>query len=137
MALHAPAPPRRHASAAPPATAPATAGLRVVRPPGKQRSRVPFFVLCLGILVGAMLGALVLNTAMAATAYEIYSTKIDLARTLQDNQEQAAEVDRLSAPGHLADQALSLGMVQGEGVTYIDLSSGDLIGPGAQKAKDS
>lgn len=111
--------------------------LKVVRPPRKQRARVPFFALCLAILIGAMLGALVLNTAMASTAYEMHSTGLELARTLQNNQEQAAQVDRLSSPSRLAEEAKSLGMVPGEGITYIDLEAGTLVGSDANKAKES
>jgi len=132
MALPAHAIRRPHVS-----QAPAAPKLRVVRPPRKQRARVPFFALCLTILIGAMLGALVLNTSMASTAYQMHSTQLELARTQQSNEEQAAEVDRLSSPSRLAEKAESLGMVRGEGVTYIDLESGTLIGTAAKKAKDS
>lgn len=114
-----------------------TPKLKVVRPPRRQRARIPFFVVCLTVLVGAMLGALVLNTAMAATAYEMHSTQLELARTLQSNQEQAANVDELSSPSRLAEKAQSLGMVPGEGVTYIDLESGTLVGSAGEQAKDS
>ncbi len=114
-----------------------TPKLQVVRPPRKQRARVPFLAVCITILIGAMLGALVLNTSMASTAYEMHSTQLELARTLQHNQEHAAEVDRLSSPSRLAEKAQSLGMVPGEGVTYIDLDAGTLTGVAAKKAKDS
>jgi|SRR5690625_968468 len=107
-------------------TAPAPT-LRVVRPPHRVRARVPFFAVCLAILFGAMLGALTLNTSMARSAYEMHSTELELARTLQSNQERAATVDQLSSPGSLAERAKALGMVPGEGVTYIDLQTGLLL----------
>lgn len=104
-----------------------TPTLKVVRPPRKSRARVPFFAVCLAILIGAMLGALILNTSMARAAYEMHSVELELARTLQHNQEQAARVDQLSSPAQLAQRAKSLGMVPGAGVTYIDLATGTLI----------
>src|SRR5699024_5481132 len=85
--------------------------IALVLPPRRQRARIPFFALCLTILIGAMLGALVLNTSMASTAYQMHSFQLELARTLQSNEEQAAEVDRLSSPSRLAEKAESLGMV--------------------------
>lgn len=114
-------------------SSPATGGgksprLRVVRPPHKKRARVPFVVVCLVVLVGSMLGALILNTLMAQAAYEMHSTQVELARTLQTNQELSTKVDQLSAPERLARKAESLGMVPGESVTYIDLDSATLIG---------
>lgn len=130
MALPAPAIRRPHASPTPHKPL-----LRVVRPTQKQRARIPFFALCVAILAGSMLGALVLNTSMSATSYHMHSTQLELGRTLQSNQEQAATLDRLSAPARLAEKATALGMVQGEGVTYIDLSTGTLIET-VTKAKD-
>lgn len=111
--------------------------LSVVKPPATQRVRVPFLAICLMILGGAMLGALVLNTSMASTAYVMHSTKLELARTQQYNDEQAEQVDRLSSPSRLAEKAESLGMVPQEGVTYIDLENGALIGKAGKNAKDS
>lgn len=115
-----------------------TPPLKVVRPPHKQRAKVPFFAVCLLILVGAMLGALILNTLMAQAAYDMQSTQVELARTLQTNQELATQVDHLSAPERLAEKAHSLGMVPGESVTYIDLENSTLIGgvEPAQKESD-
>lgn len=103
--------------------------LKVVRPPVKQRSRVPFLALCLTLLIGSMLGALILNTAMASAAYEMHSTKIELARLTQTNQELATEVEELSAPARLADRATSLGMVPGQGINYINLVDNTVVGP--------
>lgn len=122
-------------------TAPATKttsapALKVLRPPRAQKARVPFFAICLLVLMGAMLGALVLNTTMASAAYEMHSTQIELGRTLQHNAEKAAEVDRLSSPSRLAEKATSLGMVPGEGVTYIDLESAALLTQVGKTAKD-
>lgn len=133
MAL--PAHPLRKESIRPVST-PAPA-LKVVQPPRPQRTRVPFLVLCLGILMGAMLGALVLNTVMASTAYDMHSTQLELARTQQANEERAAEVDRLAAPARVTQKARSLGMVPGEAVVYLDLATGEFIGADPDSAKDS
>ncbi len=111
--------------------------LKVVAPPSVQRAKVPFFFLCLAILMGAMLTALVLNTVMASSAYTMHSTEIELARTLQSNAERAAKVDQLSAPGRVAQKARELGMVPGAGVIYMDLETGQFIGSDADTGKDS
>src|SRR5690625_2401605 len=72
--------------------------LQVVRAPANQRSLLPFAALCLTILVGAMLGALMLNTAMAATAYELREQRIDLARLSEHQQVLAHQAEQIAAP---------------------------------------
>ncbi|MPV49525.1 MULTISPECIES: septum formation initiator family protein [unclassified Pseudactinotalea] len=103
--------------------------LRLVHAPAAARSRVPFFLLCITILGGAMLVALMLNTSMAATAYDIHSTEVELARLSQTNQELATEVDELSAPARLARRATELGMVRSAEVSFIRLADGSVVGP--------
>lgn len=106
--------------------------LLIVRAPAHQRSLVPFVALCLTILVGAMLGALLLNTAMAATAYEMQEQRIELARLSEHQQILTQQVERRGAPGALAAAATELGMERGEGTSYLRLEDGAIAGPAAE-----
>ncbi|GAB2992608.1 MAG TPA: hypothetical protein VKY71_13845 [Actinotalea caeni] len=105
--------------------------LRLVRAPAPARSRLLFLLLCVGILGGAMLGALALNTAMATTAYVLRERQVELARLTESEQQLTATVEQLSSPAQLANQAQRLGMVPAEGLSYIDLETGTISGPAA------
>ena len=102
--------------------------LRIVRAPAAGRSRVGFIVLCVGILVGALLGVLMLNTAMATTAYEIHDQQVQLARLAETEQSLAQEVERLSSPVPLQQQAEELGMESADGMRYITLADHAVLG---------
>lgn len=106
--------------------------LRIVHAPAAARSRVPFLLLCVTLLGGAMLVALILNTSMAATAYDIHSTEVELARLSQTNQDLATQVDELSAPARLAEQATDLGMVRSAEVSFLRLADQKVIGPAVE-----
>ncbi|MFV0427494.1 MAG: hypothetical protein ACK5KU_10750 [Beutenbergiaceae bacterium] len=100
--------------------------LRIVRAPAAARSRLPFLLLCLTILGGALLGALALNTAIATTGYEISQRQRDLAELSQREQQLSTEVNALASPARLSLAATRLGMVPAEGLRYIDLASGEI-----------
>lgn len=103
--------------------------LRIVRAPSPARSRLPFLLLCLTILGGALLGALALNTAMATGAYEIRDRQTELAALTESEQQLAGELDSLSSPGRLAQTATRLGMEPAAGLSYITLADGTVTAP--------
>lgn len=111
--------------------------LRIVRAPANARSRLPFLLLCVAILGGAMLGALALNTSMATTAYTIRERQIELAQLTEAEQVLAGQVEQMSSPAQLAVAASRLGMVPAEGLSYIYLEDGTITGPAADLAADA
>lgn len=125
-----PAPAFRPASrpAASPRTTPPAPRLRVVRAPQTARTRVPFVVLCMAILAGALLCALLLNTTMARGAYEAHDLKQELARLAQQELDLSAELDARAAPEALAASARSLGMVPAASPAWLRLSDGAVLG---------
>jgi len=102
--------------------------LRIVSTPAAGRSRVGFILLCVTILVGAMLGALMLNTAMAATAYDLNDQRIRLAQLSETEQSLAQQVHHLQSPVVLEQKATDLGMERAEDVRYIMLSQEQILG---------
>lgn len=102
--------------------------LRIVRAPAPGRSRVGFILLCVSILVGSLLGVLMLNTAMATTAYEIHDQQVHLARLSETEQSLAQQVERLSSPVLLQQQAEELGMEPADGMRYITLADDAILG---------
>ncbi len=102
--------------------------LRVVRPPAQSRTRVPFVVLCVALLTGALLGALLLNTAMAQTSFDIQDKQIELARLSERHQELAQLLEVASSPPALAERARALGMVPAPAPAFLNLTEGAIIG---------
>lgn len=119
------------------APAPRTAGSRaaawrprlsVVPSPRPSRSLVPFLALCALVLAAALLGALVLNTQMAATAYEIHDRQIELNRLDEAEASLRAQVEVAGSPATLQRTAEELGMVPAEGMRFIQLADGAIVG---------
>lgn len=106
----------------------ATPRLRLVRAPLHARTRVPFVLLCIAILVSALLGALVLNTSMARGAYEAHDLQIELAQEARTEQDLTTQLLAHTAPGALAASARALGMVPVPGLAFLRLSDGAVLG---------
>lgn len=112
-----------------PTTRPRTRpGLRIVRQTRTEATRAPFFALCATILVGALLGALGLNTSMAATSYTIRDRQRELATAQQSVESLAGQVEAASSPAQVMAHAAALGLVPSPGVTYIRLSDRTILG---------
>jgi len=102
--------------------------LRLVRAPQHARTRVPFVLLCIAILVSALLGALVLNTSMARGAYQAHDLQIALAQEARTEQDLTAQLLAHKAPAALAASARALGMVPASGLAFLRLSDGAVLG---------
>lgn len=102
--------------------------LRLVRAPQHARTRVPFVLFCIAILVSALLGALVLNTTMARGAYEAHDLQIALAQEARTAQSLSTQLLAHKAPGALAASARALGMVPAPELAFLRLSDGAVLG---------
>jgi len=110
--------------------------LRVVRAPATGRSRVPFVALCVAIVAGALVTALLLNIQMARDSFERNTLNAQVSQTAQGVQDLTSKLDAASAPGALARTARSLGMVPSTGQGFLRLSDGKVIAtPEAAGAK--
>lgn len=121
-AVRAPAPARPVPRPTPPPR------LRVVPPPRRAKTRVPFVAVCMAVLAASLLGVLLLNTAMAQGEYERYSLATRLAQSAQQQQELVTELDEAAAPARLAQRAAALGMVPSTAGGYLRLSDGAVLG---------
>ncbi|GII99462.1 hypothetical protein CLV28_2886 [Sediminihabitans luteus] len=102
--------------------------LQVVRAPEESRSRLGFLVLCMSILAGALLCALLLNTAMANGSYSMSSYQVELGRVAQDTQTLQTQVEQ--ARSALPASARALGMVEAQHPAMLSLADGTLLGVG-------
>lgn len=106
--------------------------LEVVPSPAPARSVVPFLLLCAGILAAALLGVLLLNTQMAATAYQIHDKQIALNRLDEGEASLRAQVEEAGSPAALQTRATELGMVPAEDIRFVLLSEGSILGAEAE-----
>lgn len=102
--------------------------LRLVRAPLETRTRVPFVLFCIAVLVGALLGALVLNTSMAGGAYQAQRLQSQLAAQARIEQDLDTQLRAHEATAALAASATALGMVQSPGPAFLRLSDGAVVG---------
>ncbi|MBI9115471.1 hypothetical protein [Sanguibacter suaedae] len=109
-----------------PTTAPPR--LRLVQAPEQARSRAPFVLLCMAILGAALLGTLVLNTAMADGSYEAASLQRELAQQAEVSDNLKAQLDERTSPQALAGRAQELGMVQFANPGILSLSDQTIHG---------
>lgn len=99
--------------------------LDAVRAPLQAASGLPFMVLCALVLVGALLGALLLNTSMARGSYEMSRLQREVGLVAQDVQEVQAELRE--AESSLPQQANRLGMVPAEDMTMLSVLEGEIL----------
>lgn len=102
--------------------------LRVLPAPVASRARVPFLFVCLSLLVGSLLIALFLNTAMARGAYHAHDLEVQLARMAQTEQSLQEALSAAAAPEMLAGLARDLGMIPSPHTAFIDLEQSAVLG---------
>lgn len=111
--------------------------LRVVREQ-PSHGQPGFMAMCLAILMAGLLGALMLNTAMAKGSFvlgDLHDTSNELAAA---EEELSHAINAQSAPAELAKRALAMGMVPSETAAFLRLSDGKVLGvaEGAEAQKE-
>jgi len=90
--------------------------------------RAPFVLLVLGLLGGALVSLLLLNTVLAEDAFTL--TKLQRSNKQLNEQRQALqeEIAREESPTVLAQKAKALGMVQPTRPAFVDAQTGRVVG---------
>lgn len=97
--------------------------LRSVSTGATRLPRAPFVVLVLLVLGIALIGLLLLNTAVQQGSFELDELEAETAR-LRDRQTMLADgVAERSAPDELAEHARRLGMVPAEDLDFLEVPS--------------
>jgi len=110
--------------------APRREHLRPVPAPEHERTLAPFAWLCVMIVVAALGAVLALNTSMAKGAYQSRDLKIEIADLHQQRATALTKLEANAAPGALALQAQSLGMVPADHIGFITLATGHILEAG-------
>ncbi|MFD3687213.1 hypothetical protein ACFWTE_20650 [Nocardiopsis sp. NPDC058631] len=120
-------------------TAPASAKRAAAREPGTARGRaapgghgraprIPFVLLVLCLLGGALVGLLVLRSVIAQEAFVITSLQAENRELSQEEQQRRNNVAHLEASERISEEAESMGMEQGEAPLFLDPENGEIAG---------
>ncbi|REE99682.1 hypothetical protein [Thermomonospora umbrina] len=90
--------------------------------------RAPFVVLIVGLLSGALVSLLLLNTVLAKDAFELTRLQRSVKQFDQQRQAMESEVAREESPQRLARKAENLGMEQPTQLAFIDPHTRRVVG---------
>ncbi len=118
----------RRLTAAEPRPSSARPRFSVITTPQASASSLAYFVLCGAVLVAALVGSLLLNTAMAVASHRIHDQQAQLTLLNETQADLTAHLESLGSPSVLRDQAASLGMVPAGTTVFLSLESGTVVG---------
>ncbi|GAA1784257.1 hypothetical protein [Streptomonospora arabica] len=125
----------RKAAEAPPArrTVPRTAPARrrsapAVARPAPRAPRMPFVLLVIGLLSGALISLLALRTVLVADAFTISELQTSNERLAHREEALREEVVRLESSERIAEEAEEMGMRPGEAPLFLDLDERRVTG---------
>ncbi|WP_154402248.1 hypothetical protein [Ornithinimicrobium cavernae] len=113
-------------------TAPQRPTLRVVDASPKVQSHTGFVVLCLALVVGGLLSALLLNTARAESSFTLSDLRAEQTRLHDTRITLEAELSQARSPETLATAATDLGLVPSPSTAVLRLSDNQVLGVAAQ-----
>jgi hypothetical protein len=116
----------RPAAARPAAARPAAARPAAPRPAASRSpvSRTPFVLLVLGLLGGALICLLVINTTLATASFRITDLQRDNAALSRQQQALQEQVAAAESPGSIEQRAYRLGMRPQSTLNFLDLRTG-------------
>ncbi|HEY8480166.1 MAG TPA: hypothetical protein VIL71_10085 [Spirillospora sp.] len=89
-----------------------------------QAPRTPFVLLIVGLLGGALVSLLLLNTVLAKDAFTLTRLQQRTKQLEQQRQAYEAEIARESSPEGLSNKAKALGMKEAEDPAFFDARTG-------------
>ncbi|POM23997.1 Cell division protein FtsL [Actinomadura rubteroloni] len=101
---------------------------RAARPTRGSAPRAPFVLLIIGLLGGALVSLLLLNTVLAEDAFTLTRLQRDNKILAQQKQGLEEEIAREEAPESLRKKAEQLGMRQPDTLAWLDADTGRPIG---------
>ena len=102
--------------------------LRLVHQHRSTAPRAPFVALVLGLLGAAMIGLLMLSTALQHNAFVLDDMSSEMTQLRDRQAELSGEVAERSAPGSLAEQAQRAGMTPAEEPELLEVEPGSRSG---------
>lgn len=121
------APPRRPAAKPAPAV---KARRQAAAAAAAAAPRAPFVLLVVGLLSGALVSLLLLNTILAQDAFTLTELQRDNKQLTQRQQALEEEIARQDSPEVLASRARALGMVPATTPRFVHVQNGQAPGAG-------
>ncbi|WP_067967385.1 hypothetical protein [Nocardiopsis trehalosi] len=90
--------------------------------------RMPFVLLILGLLGGALISLLALRTILIEDAFAISTLQEENAELANQEEALREEVLHAESPDRIAEEAEALGMEQGDAPATLDLETGEFGG---------
>jgi hypothetical protein len=109
-----------------PVTAPRHTRLAGARPRSRA-ARMPFILLLVGLLGGALVSLLVISTTLAQGAFRITNLQQQNANLARQQQILTNDVAQAANPAVIAKEAGQLGMRPNPRLGFIDLKSGKIV----------
>lgn len=102
---------------------------RTTRPGGTGPApKIPFVLLILCLLGGALVALLVLRSVVAQEAYTITSLQSENRELSYEEQQLEKSVAHLETSERIAGEAEDMGMEQGDAPLFLDLDNGEITG---------
>lgn len=97
--------------------------LYIVPGQAPARTRLPFILLIVGILVTALCGTVLLNARMAHTAFEMQKAQVERNVVTDHISSVSTELQAVSSSASLTQRATELGMVPASSAGVVDLNA--------------
>jgi hypothetical protein len=95
--------------------------------PRSRSPRMPFILLLVGLLGGALVSLLVISTTLAQGAFRITNLEQQNASLVRQEQTLTNEVAQAGNPAVIAREATQLGMRPNPHLGFIDLKTGKIV----------
>jgi hypothetical protein len=92
-----------------------------------SQQRMPFILLLVGLLGGALVSLLVISTTLAQGAFQITSLQQQNTNLARQEQTLTDEVAQAGNPSVIASEASQLGMRQDPNLKFIDTKTGKIV----------
>jgi hypothetical protein len=89
---------------------------------------MPFVLLLVGLLGGALVSLLLLNTVLAQDAFTLTELQRGNQQLLQQRQALQEEIAKEESPARLGQRAKALGMREPHQPAFVDAQTGRLVG---------
>jgi hypothetical protein len=110
-----------------PVTGPVTRPPATSSRPRSRSPRMPFILLLVGLLGGALVSLLVISTTLAQGAFQITSLQQQNANLAREEQTLSNAVAQAGNPAVIASEAAQLGMRQNPNLRFINLKTGKIV----------
>lgn len=103
--------------------------LTLYKAPRLKANSTYWLLAYVGIIVGALVGAIGINMAMTKDAYELHKLRVEVIDLSEQKEDLLNKTLNLQSPQEILAKANSLGMVPAKGVVMINLKKGSFSRP--------